>query len=134
MELFLFKDLLVILGFSILVLLIGYRLHIPPVVGFILTGVLAGPHGLALVGETDDVETLAQMGIILLLFGIGMEFSLKKAGADQASFFIGRIASGRLDDLGQLHCRKSIRPPLGRINIFGISPFNEQHSYCSWNP
>lgn len=89
MELFLFKDLLIILGFSIVVLLIGYRLHIPPVVGFILTGVLAGPHGLGLVGETDDVEKLAELGIVLLLFGIGMEFSLKKLVQIKRLFLLG---------------------------------------------
>lgn len=89
MELFLFKDLLIILGFSILVLLIGYRLHIPPVVGFILTGVLAGPHGLALVSDVEDVETLAQLGIVLLLFGIGMEFSLKKLMQIKRLFLLG---------------------------------------------
>jgi CPA2 family monovalent cation:H+ antiporter-2 len=89
MELFLFKDLLIILGFSIIVLLVGYRLHIPPVVGFILTGVLAGPHGLGLVGETDDVEKLAELGIVLLLFGIGMEFSLKKLVQIKRLFLLG---------------------------------------------
>ncbi|CUI16801.1 putative glutathione-regulated potassium-efflux system protein [Candidatus Protochlamydia naegleriophila] len=89
MELFLFKDLLIIFGFSILVLLIGYRLHIPPVVGFLLTGVLAGPHGLSLVGETGDVETLAQIGIVLLLFGIGMEFSIKKLVQIRRLFLLG---------------------------------------------
>lgn len=89
MELFLFKDLLIILGFSIIVLLVGYRLHIPPVVGFILTGVLAGPHGLSLVAETDDVEMLAQLGIVLLLFGIGMEFSLKKLVQIKRLFLLG---------------------------------------------
>lgn len=89
MELFLFKDLLIILGFSIVILLIGYRLQIPPVVGFILTGVLAGPHGLSLVGGTDDVETLAQLGIVLLLFGIGMEFSLKKLVQIKKHLLIG---------------------------------------------
>lgn len=89
MELFLFKDLIIILGFSIVVLLAGYRLHIPPVVGFILTGVLAGPHGLGLVGGTEDVETLAELGIILLLFGIGMEFSLKKLLQIRRLFLFG---------------------------------------------
>jgi len=89
MELFLFKDLLVIFSFSILILLLGHRLKIPPVVGFLLTGVLAGPHGLALVGETEDVETLAQVGIILLLFGIGMEFSIKKLVQIKRFFILG---------------------------------------------
>ncbi len=89
MEILLFKDLLIILGFSIVVLLLGHRLHIPPVVGFLLTGVIAGPHCLGLVGETDDVEKLSEIGIILLLFGIGMEFSLKKLVKIKRLFLLG---------------------------------------------
>ena len=89
MELFLFQDILIILGFAIVVLLIGYQLRLPPVVGFILTGILAGPHGLALIGKTDDVEILAELGIILLLFGIGMEFSLKKLLQIKRLFLLG---------------------------------------------
>lgn len=89
MELFLFKDLLIILGFSILVLLLGYRLNIPPVVGFIITGFLAGPHALGLVDESEDVENLAQIGIVLLMFGIGMEFSLKKLVQIRRLFLLG---------------------------------------------
>lgn len=89
MEIFLFKDLLIILGFSILVLLIGYRLKIPPVVGFLLTGVLAGPHSLGLVEGAEDVEKLAEIGIILLMFGIGMEFSLKKLAQIKRLFLLG---------------------------------------------
>lgn len=88
-HLFLFKDLLTILGFSIFVLLVGYRLRIPPVVGFILTGVLAGPYGLALVGGTEDVNMLAELGIVLLLFEIGMEFSLKKLVQIKRLFLLG---------------------------------------------
>lgn len=89
MELFLFTDLLVIFSFSILVILIGHRFNLPPVVGFLLTGVLAGPHGLGLVKKMDDVEILAQIGIILLLFGIGMEFSLKKLMQIKKLFLLG---------------------------------------------
>jgi len=89
MELFLFNDVLVIFCFSILVILIGHRFNLPPVVGFLLTGVLAGPHGLGLVGKIDDVEMLAQIGIILLLFGIGMEFSLKKLMQIKKLFLLG---------------------------------------------
>lgn len=89
MEFFLLKDLLVIFAFSIVVLLVGHRLRIPPVVGFILTGVLAGPHGFGLIGEIKDVDTLAEIGIILLLFGIGMEFSLKKLMQIKRLFLLG---------------------------------------------
>lgn len=120
MELMLFKDLLVILGFSILVLLIGYRLHIPPVVGFILTGVLAGPHGLALVGEIDDVESLAQMGIILLLFGIGMEFSLKKLVQIKRLFLLGGSLQVGLTILLSMIVAKAFGRPWGESIFLGF--------------
>ena len=67
----------IVFGLSILVLLFCYRLRIPTIVGFLLTGVLAGPAGFGLVGNQSEVETLAQIGIVLLLFSIGIEFSLK---------------------------------------------------------
>lgn len=120
MELFLFKDLLIILGFSILVLLVGYRLHIPPVVGFILTGVLAGPHGLALVSGTEDVETLAQMGIILLLFGIGMEFSLKKLVQIKRLFLLGGSLQVGLTILASVLVAKTLGRPWGESIFLGF--------------
>jgi CPA2 family monovalent cation:H+ antiporter-2 len=89
MEITLINDLLIILAVSILIILLGHRLHIPPVVGFILTGMLAGPHALGLISQTEDVEHLAELGIVLLMFGIGMEFSLKKLVQIRRLFLIG---------------------------------------------
>jgi CPA2 family monovalent cation:H+ antiporter-2 len=89
MEASLFKDLITILALSIFVLLVGYRLRLPPVVGFILTGVLAGPHGFGFVEDIEDVDKLAQIGIVLLLFGIGMEFSFKKLIQIKHLFLMG---------------------------------------------
>jgi CPA2 family monovalent cation:H+ antiporter-2 len=119
MELFLFKDLLTILGFSIVVLLVGYRLRIPPVVGFILTGVLAGPHGLALVGGTEDVDTLAELGIILLLFGIGMEFSLKKLVQIRRLFLFGGSLQVGLTILLSFLIAKGLGRPWGESIFLG---------------
>lgn len=119
MEIFLFKDLLIIFGFSIVVLLIGHRLHIPPVVGFILTGVLAGPHGLALVGGTEDVEALAELGIILLLFGIGMEFSLKKLVQIKRLFLLGGSLQVGLTILVSFLIAKGLGRPWGESLFLG---------------
>lgn len=119
MDLLLFKDLLIILGFSIIILLIGYRLRIPPVVGFILTGVLAGPHGLGFVGETDDVEKLAELGIVLLLFGIGMEFSLKKLVQIKRLFLLGGSLQVGLTILGSLLVAKGLGRPWGEAIFLG---------------
>lgn len=69
-------DLVIIFSLSLAVLLVGHRLRIPVTIGFILTGILAGPDVLALVKGIHEVEILAEIGVILLLFVIGVEFSL----------------------------------------------------------
>ncbi len=53
------------------------RLRQPPLVGFILAGVLMGPTGFALIATNDNVTALAEMGVLMLLFFIGTELSLK---------------------------------------------------------
>lgn len=53
------------------------KLKMPIILGYLLTGIVAGPHLLKLVGSQHQIELLAEIGIILLLFSIGMEFSLK---------------------------------------------------------
>ena len=70
-------DIIVILALAILVITVGTRLKIPGVVGFLLTGIVVGPYGLGLVKDPQMVEVLAEIGIIFLLFTIGMQFSFK---------------------------------------------------------
>ena len=77
MEIPLLNDIVIIFGLSIVVLFICHRFRIPSIVGFLLTGVLAGPHGLGLIKALHEVELLAEVGVVLLLFTIGIEFSLK---------------------------------------------------------
>ena len=77
MEIPLLYDICIIFGLSIGVLMICHRLSVPAVVGFLLTGLIAGPHGLGLIQASHEVEILAEIGVILLLFTIGIEFSLK---------------------------------------------------------
>jgi monovalent cation:H+ antiporter-2, CPA2 family len=54
------------------------RLRIPPIVSFIIAGTIAGPAGLGIVHREEDVELLADLGIVLLLFTVGLEFSLRE--------------------------------------------------------
>jgi CPA2 family monovalent cation:H+ antiporter-2 len=53
------------------------RLRQPPLVGFILAGITLGPTGAGLISNSENVTLLAEMGVILLLFFIGMELSIK---------------------------------------------------------
>lgn len=57
--------------------LILVRLRQPPIVGYILTGIVLGPTALGFVGQTEAIKLLAEMGVLLLLFLIGMELSLR---------------------------------------------------------
>ncbi len=77
MEIPLLRDVIIIFGLSIVVLLVCVRLGIPTLIGLLLTGVISGPFGLKLVAAVHEVELLSEIGIALLLFSIGMELSLK---------------------------------------------------------
>ncbi len=70
------SDVVVILALAIPVILILHKLSLPSIVGFLLTGVIAGPYVLKLVTSQEHIDILAEIGVILLLFTIGMEFSL----------------------------------------------------------
>ena len=71
------NQIVVILGLSILVIYLFQRLRLPVILGFLATGMIFGPHGLGLARAGDEIEVLSEIGVILLLFIIGLEFSLK---------------------------------------------------------
>jgi len=77
MEMLLLGDIAVIFVLSVLVLFIFHQIRAPTIVGFIFTGALAGPQGLGLIQAYEQVDVLAEIGVILLLFTIGLEISLK---------------------------------------------------------
>jgi len=52
--------------------------HQPPVLGYLLVGITIGPHALALVPDSADTQHLAELGIVFLMFSIGLEFSLPR--------------------------------------------------------
>jgi len=74
----LLKDIILILFLAITIILVLSKFRIPPVIGFLLTGVIIGPTALQLVESISEIEILAEIGIILLMFSIGLEFSLEK--------------------------------------------------------
>jgi len=69
------RDVLIIFLVAIPIVLIAYRLNLPSVVGFLLTGVVIGPEGLGFIRDAGRINLLAEIGIALLLFHVGLEFS-----------------------------------------------------------
>ncbi len=89
MQYALFKEIIIILGLSVVVVLVFQRFKLPTILGFLLTGVIAGPHGLGLVEESESVHMLSETGVILLLFVIGLEFSIKDLLAMRKTVLLG---------------------------------------------
>ncbi len=89
MELNLLNEIIIIFALSILVLLVFHKFKVPTMVGLLFTGILAGPHGLGLIKATHQVETLAEIGIIFLLFTIGIHFSIKELGQLKRAAIVG---------------------------------------------
>jgi CPA2 family monovalent cation:H+ antiporter-2 len=74
----LLQDLLLLLLASVPIAFIFHRLRLPTIAGFMITGVLIGPHALGLIKDVHAIEVLAEIGVALLLFTIGLEFSLRR--------------------------------------------------------
>ncbi|MBW1872535.1 MAG: cation:proton antiporter, partial [Deltaproteobacteria bacterium] len=91
----LLQELAIIAGLGAAVTVLLGRLRLPAVAGLLATGALAGPFGLGLINEVHAIEALAEIGVVLLLFTIGLEFSLKRL-----RHIFRRVALGGLVQVG----------------------------------
>ncbi len=89
MDIVILKDIVIIFALSTLVNLIFNKFRIPTIAGYLLTGIIAGPHLLSLVNARHEIELLAEIGVVFLLFTIGMEFSLKHLLKIRRIVFVG---------------------------------------------
>ncbi len=105
----LLPDLLLLAGLAIPIVALAHRIKAPPLLGFVLSGVLVGPAGLGLIAVPDSIKTLMELGVALLLFAVGLELSPAKVrhwarmilvgGSIQVlgtigAFFLGALALG----------------------------------------
>ncbi|QQS35635.1 MAG: cation:proton antiporter [Ignavibacteriales bacterium] len=72
------KDIVIILLVSIPIIFLFKKLSIPGIVGFLIAGVIIGPYGFRLISEVEQINIMAEVGVILLLFTIGLEVSFGK--------------------------------------------------------
>ncbi|MBP1769034.1 MAG: glutathione-regulated potassium-efflux system [Candidatus Aminicenantes bacterium] len=89
MDLLIFREIVIVLAASVLIIYLSHKLRLPAVVGFLLTGVLIGPGGLHLVKNTETVSILAEIGVVMLLFTIGLEFEPARLKRIQRDFWAG---------------------------------------------
>src|SRR6185437_13286760 len=90
LDLSLYKAALIVLGAAAVVIPLFHRLRVSSVLGFMLVGIVVGPFGIASlapslpwlsiisIGESDTIEPIAHLGVVLLLFMIGLELSFER--------------------------------------------------------
>lgn len=69
-------EILVLLAASVVSVAVFRRLNLPPILAYLAVGLTMGPYGLGLVDDTEDTRSLAEFGVVFLLFTLGLEFSL----------------------------------------------------------
>ena len=74
----LLRDIIIILAFTLPITFIFHKLKLPAIIGYLLTGMVIGPYGIRLIYELSMVKILAEIGVALLLFTVGLEFSLTR--------------------------------------------------------
>jgi len=77
-ELHFLQELIVVLAATIGIVFFFQKLNLPTIAGFLLAGVIIGPNALGLIRNASTVDVLAEVGVALLLFTIGLEFSLSQ--------------------------------------------------------
>jgi CPA2 family monovalent cation:H+ antiporter-2 len=78
------SQILILLAGSVLVLSLVRRFALPPILGYLIVGMLFGPHALGLASDAEAVRLLAEIGVVFLVFTLGLEFSLARMVAMKA--------------------------------------------------
>ncbi|MCQ9373001.1 cation:proton antiporter [Methyloversatilis sp. XJ19-13] len=102
---------LLLLAASVLVVGLFRSIGLPPILGYLLVGALAGPHALAFIPDTEEARQFAEYGIVFLMFSIGLEFSLPKL------FSMKRVVFG----LGGMQVALSVVGVITFAWLFGLS-------------
>ncbi len=114
------RDLAIIVGLAIPIVALAHRVRVPPLVAFLLTGVVIGPSGAGFIPDPEAVSALSEIGVVLLLFAIGLELSLSEvlrwgrsvlvAGGAQAAGMVALVTA----------VGAALGAPLGRSLFYGF--------------
>lgn len=101
--------------------MLANRLKMPPLVGYLIAGVVVGPHTPGFVADANLAHELSEIGVILLMFGVGLHFSLRDLLAVKSIAIPGAIVQIAIATLLGLSMALAIGWPLGEGLIFGLA-------------
>lgn len=119
-ELPLIDELAVIASLGVIITVILARMRLPTVAGLLLAGALLGPHGLGLVRSLHAIEILAELGVVMLLFTIGLEFSLDRLTHIFRQVAVGGMLQVGLTVAGTAGVALALGEPFGRSLFYGF--------------
>ncbi len=114
------RDLAIISIIGVLVVLVLGRVRLPAVAGLLLAGAFIGPSGFGLLRDANRIQSLAELGVVLLLFGIGLEFSLERLRQIAKTVTIGGSLQVGLTILVAVVITRCAGQPLARGILFGF--------------
>ncbi|MDX1442178.1 MAG: monovalent cation:proton antiporter-2 (CPA2) family protein [Gammaproteobacteria bacterium] len=106
------QQILVLLGITVLAVMILMRLRLPPILGYLVTGLLVGPYGLGWFDNTEETRQLAEFGVVFLLFTLGLEVSLPRLLVMKKEVLV----------LGSAQVAVTTLMAVGLSGLFDISP------------
>ncbi len=116
----LIDELAVIAVLGVLVTVLLAKLRLPTVAGLLFAGALAGPFGLKLVHSIRSIEVLAEIGVVLLLFSIGLEFSLARLRHIFRTVALGGVIQVGLTALATFAIARAAGEPTSRAVLYGF--------------
>ncbi len=114
------RDLVVVLAASFPVLWLCRRLKLPQIVGFLVTGVVIGPHALGWVEEARRVESIAEFGVALILLFVGLEFPIRRLKALGKTSLVGGSVQMALTALAVAAVSLSLGSPADKALFHGL--------------
>src|SRR5258706_12019888 len=109
------------LGLAFVFGALANRFRIPPLVGYLVAGVLVGPNTPGFVADSGLANELAEIGVILLMFGVGLHFSLKDLLAVKAIAIPGALAQIAIATLMGMALAWALGWGVGAGLVFGLS-------------
>ncbi|MGE0594318.1 MAG: cation:proton antiporter [Vicinamibacterales bacterium] len=116
----LLDELAVVAALAVAVAVILSRLKLPTVAGLLLAGALLGPRGFRITASVESIEILAEIGVVLLLFTIGLEFSLARLRHIFRQVVLGGVLQVGLTALAAASIALALAEPPGRAVFYGF--------------
>ena len=120
MHVYLLQELVILLAVAVLIVFISHKIKIPPIIGYLLTGILLGPSGLGAVRGTQEIGALAEIGVVMLIFTVGLEFSMDTLKHIRKIFLIGGGIQVSLTILIVVGCLLILGYPAAQSIMFGF--------------